>query len=41
VFAVLAHNTQNVKKVLKTMLETMPDARDCPCADSLQYARLE
>ena len=41
VLRVLAQNTANVKKVLKTMLEQMPADRACPCADSLQYARME
>lgn len=41
VLRVLAQNTANVKKVLKTMLEQMPKDCACPCADSLQYARME
>ena len=41
VLEVLARNTANVKKVLKTMLEQMPAARACPCPDALKYARME
>lgn len=41
VMEVMARNTGNVKKVLKTMLETLPDARECSCADALKFARLE
>ncbi len=41
VLQVLAQNTANVKKVLKTMLAQMPADRACPCADSLKYARME
>ncbi len=41
VIQVLAQNTDNVKKVLKTILAQMPEARDCPCADSLKFARME
>lgn len=41
VMEVMARNTENVKRVIRTMLETMPPARDCPCADALKYARLE
>ncbi len=41
VLEVLAQNTANVKKVLKTMLAQMPSERVCPCADSLKYARME
>ena len=41
VLEVLAQNTVNVKKVLKTLLATLPEERACPCADSLKYARME
>lgn len=41
VVEVMARNTGNVKKVIRTLLENMPPARDCPCADALQSARLE
>ncbi len=41
VLQVLAQNTANVKKVLKTMLEQMPPDRACPCADALKYAQME
>ena len=41
VLAVLHRNNANVKKVIRTMLEQMPPARDCPCPDALKYARLE
>ena len=41
ILQVLAQNTANVKKVLKTMLEQMPADRACPCADALKYARME
>lgn len=40
VLEVLAQNTQNVKRVLKTMLTEMPSGRLCSCADSLKYARM-
>ena len=41
VIQVLSQNTDNVKKVLKTILAQMPDARDCPCVESLKFARME
>lgn len=41
VMEVMARNTENVKRVIKTMLATMPPARECPCADALKSARLE
>ena len=41
VLAVLHQNNVHVKAVLRTMLERMPTARDCPCPDALKYARLE
>ena len=41
VLEVLAQNTANVKTVLKTLLALLPDARACPCADALKYARME
>ncbi len=40
VLAVLAQNTENVKRVLKTILTTLPTERLCSCADSLKYARM-
>ena len=40
VLAVLAQNTENVKRVLKTILATLPTERLCSCADSLKYARM-
>ena len=40
VLAVLAQNTENVKRVLKTMLAALPSERRCACADSLKYARM-
>lgn len=41
VLEVLAQNTANVKKVLKTMLAEMPPERACSCADSLKYAQMD
>ena len=41
VMEVMARNTENVKRVIRTMLEAMPPARECPCADALKFARLE
>ena len=41
VLKVLARNTANVKRVLKTMLAEMPSERLCSCAESLKYARME
>jgi len=41
VLEVMARNTDNVKKVIRTLLENMPPARDCPCADALKAARWE
>ena len=40
VLAVLAQNTENVKRVLKTMLVNLPSERFCSCAASLKYARM-
>ena len=40
VLAVLARNTENVKRVLQSMLSQMPPQRLCSCADSLKYARM-
>jgi len=40
VLAVLAQNTQNVKRVLKTLLANLPSERLCSCADALKYARM-
>lgn len=41
VMEVMARNTENVKRVIKTMLEAMPPSRECLCADALKFARLE
>ena len=41
VLAMLRQNNAHVKTVLRTLLEQMPTARDCPCPDALEYARLE
>jgi 5'-methylthioadenosine phosphorylase len=41
VLATLAKNTDNVKKVIKTMLERMPETRDDLCQNALKYARME
>jgi 5'-methylthioadenosine phosphorylase len=38
---ILAQNTENVKRVLRRMLERMPSTRDCDCANALKYARLD
>ena len=40
VLAVLKQNTANVKRVLKTMLASMPSERLCSCADSLKFAQM-
>lgn len=40
VLAVLAQNTENAKRVIKTMLANLPHERLCSCADSLKYACL-
>lgn len=41
VLEILTRNTENVKKVIKTMLERMPEERDSLCSNALQYARME
>ena len=41
VMDMMARNTDNVKKVIRAMLETLPATRACPCADALKLARLE
>lgn len=41
VMEVMARNTDNVKKVIRTLLQNMPEARECPCADALKAARWE
>lgn len=41
VLEVLARNTDNVKRVIRAMLAQWPEARECGCADSLKFARLE
>ena len=40
VLAVLAQNTENVKRVLHTILATLPAERLCFCAAALKYARM-
>ncbi len=40
VLAVLAQNTENGKRVLKTILSNLPTERLCACAESLKYARM-
>jgi 5'-methylthioadenosine phosphorylase len=41
VLSVLHRNTENVKRVIHTLLERLPPARECPCADALKFARIE
>jgi 5'-methylthioadenosine phosphorylase len=41
VLATLTCNTDKVKKVIKTMLERMPDTRDDLCPNALKFARME
>lgn len=41
VLEILAQNTSNVKKVIKTMLERLPDERDDLCPNALKFARVE
>jgi 5'-methylthioadenosine phosphorylase len=41
VLETLSRNTDNVKKVIKTMLERMPDTRDDLCPNALKFARME
>ena len=41
VLEVLAQNTANVKKVIKTMIERLPETRDDLCPNALKYARME
>ena len=38
---VLKQNTENVKRLILRMLETMPATSTCDCADALKYARLD
>lgn len=38
---VLHGNTKNVKRVLRRMMEDLPSTRECDCAESLKYARLD
>ena len=40
VVAVLKKNTENVKRVLRTMLESMPPERKCNCIDALKFAKM-
>ena len=40
VVAVLKQNTENVKRVLRSMLEELPNTRTCTCGDALQFARM-
>ena len=39
--AVLAQNTDNVKRVIYALLYALPPERDCPCAGALTRAKLE
>ena len=41
VVEVLARNTDNVKSVLRAMLERMPVERTCSCSKALDFARME
>lgn len=42
VMAVLTKNTANVKKVIRAMLESLPEKREgCDCASALKFARIE
>jgi 5'-methylthioadenosine phosphorylase len=41
VMAILSQNTDNVKGVIKNMLDQWPSERSCTCAESLKYARLD
>lgn len=38
---VLKQNTANVKRVLHWMIESIPNDRQCDCADALKYAHME
>ncbi|MEO7719091.1 MAG: S-methyl-5'-thioadenosine phosphorylase [Capsulimonas sp.] len=40
VLEVLRQNTENVKKVIQSMLEALPSDRRCDCADALKHARM-
>jgi len=37
---VMHRNVATVKKVLRTMIEAMPDRRECQCSHALDYARM-
>lgn len=41
VLEMLGRNTENVKNVIRMMLERMPDTRDEVCPNALKYARME
>ena len=41
VLGMVKQNTDNVKRVLHTVLQTLPAARSCPCADALKFAHME
>jgi 5'-methylthioadenosine phosphorylase len=41
VLDILARSTENVRKVIKTMIEKMPESRDDLCPNALKYARME
>ena len=41
VMQVLARNTENVKLVIRTMLDRLPDERDALCPNALKYARMD
>ena len=38
---VLKQNTENVKRVIRRMIGTLPEPPACNCADALKYARLD
>lgn len=40
VAAILKQNTENVKRVIKRMIDNIPVTRGCECGSALQYARL-
>lgn len=41
VLEILAKNAANVKKVIRTMIEQLPDTRDSLCPNALKFARIE
>ena len=38
--AILKQNTDNVKNVIKRMIDSIPASRDCECGSALKYAQL-